>query len=61
LHTQLTSPSPAPAGKPWNTFCGHIVAISIALAVHSLNLSLMMEKVLTPALAISAMFHLKVL
>jgi CBS-domain-containing membrane protein len=55
----LILPSAA-TGKPWNTVCGHIVALAVALLVHSLQLPLFWEKILAPAFAVSAMLYLQV-
>lgn len=56
----MSDPAVSVAGKPWNTVCGHIVALAVALVVHSLELPLFWEKILTPAFAVSAMLYLQV-
>ena len=70
LSTLLYAAPAAPLGKPKNTYYGHVISITIALAVHYAAqqlgrmgwwaLPVGVEKVLTPSLAIAAMVLFKV-
>ena len=70
LSTLLFAAPAAPLGKPRNTFYGHTISVLIALAVHlvarpllemaHVPLPLVLERALTPALAIGAMAYFKI-
>mmetsp|Transcript_39375 Transcript_39375/g.127417 ORF Transcript_39375/g.127417 Transcript_39375/m.127417 type:complete len:294 (+) Transcript_39375:60-941(+) len=60
LATLLFAAPAAPLGKPKNTLGGHTLAVSTALAIASLELDPVLEKILTPSLAIALMLQFKV-
>lgn len=63
LATLLFAAPAAPLGRPYNTICGHVISISLALAFHFLQLAVGIElgaHVIAPSIAIGTMTHARV-